>query len=268
MKEVDQKAQRDIPGLRKRLSQLLDLVMEILREPLETSEENHFKLMGLCFLSRQVEHTKTVLLLVENNREIDAQLICRSMIEGLAQLLWTARDPQSRALRWRSFVFIEMWRQNQQLKETSESDDENLSLTVQQGLGRYGDLHFRKKAIKRKINNKQLPKDPFHYYWHGDSFPSIFKEIEGLDIYRQIYQPFAAWHHWSPASFGKVVAKDNLNIVFSYGSLASSATILACSFQCLHHSAVVVNHHLKLNFGSRLGDMSNELIAWHKGQNK
>jgi len=120
MREVDQKARRDIPGLRRRLSQLLDLVMEIMKKPLETSEEDHFRSMAFCFLGRQVEHAKTILLLVDNEREIDAQLICRSMIEGLTQLLWTASDPQTRALLWRSYTFIEVWRQIQRMKAINE----------------------------------------------------------------------------------------------------------------------------------------------------
>ncbi len=268
MKEVDQKAQRDIPDLRRKLSLLLDLVIEIMKEPLETSEKDHFRLMAFCFLGRQAEHAKTILLLVDNAREIDAQLICRSMVEGLMQLLWAANDPQTRALRWRSYTFIEVWKQIQQMKAINESVDENLLSYVNKELSDHGKLHYTMKARDKMEQNLPLPKKPFYRNWYGDNLLILAKEVEGESIYNKILRPQAAWHHWSAVSFGKITNIDNAIISLSYFSPSTTAEILSCDFLCLWQTAVLFDHHVKLNFGSRLEDMKNELIAWQKEQNK
>ena len=260
MKKNDIRAQRNIPGLRRRLSQLLDLVMEIMKEPLETSKEDHFRLMAFCFLGRQVEHAKTILLLIDNEREIDAQLICRSMVEGLTQLLWTASDPQTRALLWRSYTFIEVWKQIQRMKAIDEPVDENLLSYVNKGLSIYGELYYTRKARDKKEQNLPLPKDPYYKNWYGDNLLNITKEVEGEPIYNEILRPQAAWHHWSSMSFGKIITIDNAVMSLSYFSSFTTAIILSCCLLCLGQTAELVNRHLKLNCGSRLEDMKNELI--------
>jgi hypothetical protein len=79
MEDVRERAKRDLPRLRQSVSELLALANEI-TENVPYSERDHLAFMALCFLSKQIDHTKSVLVLIPSR---DVILIARSMIEGL-----------------------------------------------------------------------------------------------------------------------------------------------------------------------------------------
>ena len=143
---------------------------------------------------------------------------------------------------------------------------EERAKTVNEGLLQYCNMHFTNRVINLKQQNKPLPKDPYNKNWVGHDFRYIFKEVEGDIIYKHIYKPFAAWHHWSPLSFERTLKSEDKEIQYTSSSTATSATILASSFQCLCHTAQLVNNHLQLSFGPRLKEIHSELITWHKNQ--
>src|SRR5688572_11319416 len=89
MEDARQRAQRDLPRLRQSVKELLALAHEI-TENVAYSEKDHLAFMALCFLSKQIDHTQSVLALIPSR---DVILIARSMIEGLCQLLWAAQEP-------------------------------------------------------------------------------------------------------------------------------------------------------------------------------
>jgi hypothetical protein len=84
MDDVHQKADRDLPALRQWVDKLLALANGMM-DNVQNSEDDHLAFMGLCFLNKQIDHTKSILALIPNR---DVILISRSMIEGLCQLLW------------------------------------------------------------------------------------------------------------------------------------------------------------------------------------
>ena len=57
-----------------------------------------FALLLVAFVWKQEDHAEAILSL---GRHRDTQLVARSMIEGLCQLKWAAKDPDERANRWR-----------------------------------------------------------------------------------------------------------------------------------------------------------------------
>src|SRR2546427_11769576 len=59
--------------------------------------KDHWAFMALSYAYKQNEHARAVLALRES---VDAKLIVRSMLEGLAQLVWAANAPEERALLW------------------------------------------------------------------------------------------------------------------------------------------------------------------------
>ena len=76
------------------LDQLIDTGKR-LQQGCRYSEGDHLAFMTLCFLSKQLDHAKSVRILV---RSTDAILVYRSIIEGLCQLAWAAWKPQERPL--------------------------------------------------------------------------------------------------------------------------------------------------------------------------
>jgi len=265
--KINKKAQRDIPGLDTRVRNLLNLTRSILADCKSPQEEDHFGLMVQVFLKRQIEHTESLLLLLDNKREFDAQLITRSMMEGLAQLFWTAKDSQKRALRWRSYAFVDRWRVLQRRLALGEPVDNAELSNVETGLAQYGKIHMTTKALKKLKQGKTLPKDPYHKSWVGETRPrDIFADVGGELIYLHLYTSLSAWHHWSPGALDRIIASIENNISYDTESPATKATALANAFQCLHHTVVLVNSHLNLKYERKLKRIHRELITWYDNQ--
>ena len=70
------------------------------KPPLDNSD---FKEMYLHFLSKQITHMDSILLLKDSR---DSLLIARSMLEGLVLLMWTAGESKERAKLWKSYAYV------------------------------------------------------------------------------------------------------------------------------------------------------------------
>lgn len=91
----------DQPDTRGRLRQpLADLlaVAQAVTGEVRFQDDDALAFMAVCFLSKQVGHAQSVLLLGEST---DVVLIVRAMLEGACQLRWAALEPALRAQRWR-----------------------------------------------------------------------------------------------------------------------------------------------------------------------
>ena len=100
------KALQDIPNLIQFADKLVKLT-DAMTQQAEFDEMDHLGLMSLCFVSKQIEHLRSIRILVESRQYRDAGLIARSMIEGLCTLLWAAREPQTRPLYWKAYAWVE-----------------------------------------------------------------------------------------------------------------------------------------------------------------
>ncbi len=85
MESVDKKAKRHLPGLREWVKRLLSSADEMSPKiaDIQYSEEDHLSFMTLCFLSKQIDHLRSIDKLIPSR---DAILVARTMIEGLCQL--------------------------------------------------------------------------------------------------------------------------------------------------------------------------------------
>ena len=108
MEDMEEKAKRDLPGLREWVKRLLSLAEEMtqLVADVPYSEEDHLSLMAWCFLSKQIDHLRSVDKLIPSR---DAILVARTIIEGLCQLLWAAQEPATRPFQWRAFAWVQKW---------------------------------------------------------------------------------------------------------------------------------------------------------------
>jgi hypothetical protein len=135
MEDARQRAQRDLPRLRRSVKELLALAHEI-TENVAYSEKDHLAFMALCFLSKQIDHTQSVLALIPSR---DVILIARSMIEGLCQLLWAAQEPDRLPLQWRAFAWVHDWRVMQAKNATGEAINPEQRAAIENALDLYGD---------------------------------------------------------------------------------------------------------------------------------
>lgn len=261
MNNLERKAQQDLPGLRRWANELLALTHETM-QPVPYSEDDHFGFMALCFLGKQADHMKSILML---NESPDVALIARSMIEGLCQLLWAAK-PDVRGLQWRAYSYIHDWRVMQEKIEVGEPVDKGSRAKIEDGLHQYGDQFLTSEARKRRDKGAPLPKDPYRKGWTKHQVRQICEEVKGELLYLRLYRPFSDYHHWNPGGLGGTIKRQKNQVVYSSGSPQVTATALATAFQCLLQTVEVVDKHLELGVAGRVAELRDGFIAWYEAQ--
>mgnify|MGYP005840280711 CR=1 FL=1 len=253
-----QRAERDFPALRQWVEKLLALADKMMNN-VRYSEDDHFAFMALCFLCKQIEHTKSILALIPSR---DVILIARSMMEGLAQLLWAAREPDVLPLRWRAFAWVHDWRVMQAKIKAGEPVDPELSVAIESALQKYGDQFLTSKAQKAQKKGASLPPDPYHKDWRTGYKPQdIFASVGGEDLYNKLYKSFSDWQHWSAAGLGKAITRQGDRIIYSATSSTDAATALAVAFQCLLQTVKLVVDHLGIELTSETSELRDGYIA-------
>lgn len=224
---------------------LLALIDEMHVE-IKLTEEDHLGFMAANFLSKQYDHLRSIILL-EPSR--DVILIARSMIEGLCQLLWAARDPLVLPLKWRTFSCIEDWRNLRKYLARGDFVDPVKQAAVNANLEKYGNEFFNRKSRGAREKGNPLPKDPYCRDWRcGMSIKDVCEEVGGSDLYERLYTNWSGWHHWSPGGFSASLTRQDDRLIYTTLSSTDAASALASGFQCVIQTAEITNDHLNMGF--------------------
>ena len=257
----EEKCQQALSGLETWIIKLLDLANETV-EGAECLDDDHLGFMALCFLSRQIDHSQSIVTLVPNR---DATLIARSMIEGLCQLLWAAEEPMERPLKWRAFAYIHDWRLQQVKIDRGESIDPNQQKSNELGIQEYSKLFYTKEALSSIRKKLPLPSDPYHKTWTcGTQIKQICDCVGAGHLHKEIYSSFSDWHHWGTAGIGETLSWNEYKVTFSSSSSSDSAMALATGFQCLLQTFELTNEHLSFTKESQIDSIRDGYIKWHK----
>lgn len=220
--------------------------------------------MALCFLSKQIGHLRSIVILIPSR---DATLIARSMIEGLCQLLWAAREPATHPLQWRAFAWVHDWRVMQAEIAQGRPVDPKRRTDIEDALQKYGDQFLTKKARETRKQGTPLPSDPYHDNWRcGCQLWQICESVGGAELYRILYEPFSDWHHWGVGGLGKAIARQENRIAYSSSSPTNAAAALRCGFQCLLQTVKLTDRHLSLGSAAKITELRNDYIAWHEAR--
>lgn len=259
MEDVHRKANARVPGLCRRRKGLVAFAKETI-DNIRYSEEDHLAFMALCFLGKQIDHANSILALIPSR---DAILIARSMIEGLCQLLWAAKDPRVLPVRWRAFAYVHDWRIVQSKVEAGELVDPETRIGIESALRQFGGQFLKMRAKGSGDLGAPLRTDPYHKDWRaGHQIRQICESVGAEDLYRQLYEPFSDWLHWGPAGLGTAIDRKGDRIIYSSLRPADAATALAVGFQCLLQTVQLVDRHLDLALTARIADLRDEYIAW------
>lgn len=257
--------QQALSGLETWLSKLVNLANETL-DGAECSYEDHLGFMALCFLGRQVDHVKSIVILAPNQ---DAVLIARSMIEGLCQLLWAAQDPTKRPLQWRAFAYIHDWRLLQARIDRGESIDPNQQESNDLGIQKYGSLFYTNEARSAVSQHRPLPSDPYYKTWTcGTQVKQICDCVGAGALHNEIYSSFSDWHHWGTAGIGKLLSWNGNRVIASSVSSSNSEVALATGFQCLLQTIELASEHLPLSKESQIASIRDGYIKWHHDRDR
>lgn len=259
--ESEIKAKKLIPGVKSFAKELLSLCEEM--HPTEHRESDHFGLMSLLFLSKQMEHMLSTIILVENDQGRDAEIIARSMCEGLVQIRWAQQEPNDRALRWRSYLWVSLWRKQREQQKNGKQINPKIQEQVNQALQECGEQFYTKEAKRRLAEGNPLP-NPYHDNWFGKPLSHIFSDVKGELLYKGLYKPICQWAHWDPIALERAIKTKEEETQYHAPSYTSSYNSLACGFQCLYETADIVNAHLKKGFDEKLNDQKDRYINFQE----
>lgn len=253
------KALQDIPNLIHFVDKLLEL-SDTMTQKAKFDGMDHLALMSLCFVSKQIEHLRSIRILVDAKQYRDAGLIARSMIEGLCILLWAARKPQNRPLHWRSYAWVEDYKLMLKKEKAEEKVDPAYKSKIIEQLRIYGAEFLTLEAKKKQSNHLPLPRDPYRNKWIDKNVYEICKEVEGDLLYEKIYRETSQWIHWTIKGMSSAIHQKDMEFMYVNTSADMGATALASGFQSLFKSAKLLDSHLTLGFGDKLDDIFNNYI--------
>jgi len=255
LKVREPRPESDIPLFLDYLQRLVHLAEEIKSSPIRIDGADHLAFMALSFLLLQLKHAKSIKLLIDNRLYEDAGQIARSSLEAMCYLLWACKEPsEERPLKWRSFVYIEAFREIKDKIKNGLPVEATYKAWIDEGLSNFGSIHFTNKAKEAQRNSKPLPNDPYVYKWHGKNIKEIFEEIKAIPLYGVSYNQLSQWVHSDPFCLSKLIGLDGTRIIDRSGSLLTAGLALVTGVHALVKTLEVYNAHLQLGFSDALRD--------------
>lgn len=256
-------ARRDLPVLRRNLVALGKLSTKAFASHIRMRARSHVRFMLVSFAVKQIEHSHSLLRLEPS---VDTVLIARSMLEGLAQLLWAMKQPRRRPLMWRAFPFVSDWRLLQEQRSQGLMIDPMLERRIREGIRRYGNWFLTKEARQALAAGRPLRNDPYAKNWYGERETDIFRNVGGATLLEGAYGPFSEWHHWRPGAFGRLLSFEESSSTFNMRTSDPNqvAMALATGFQCLWQTMRLFNMRCHLGMGRDLQRLRRRQIALRK----
>ena len=234
-------------------AKLSKLAFDMLRH-VKLADKGYFGIMAAAFAYKQLEHFKSILLLVDAGLNRDAVVISRIMMEGFIILKWAREDPEERALNWIKYSAVERYR----LLYNTPMYEEN-KVRIESDLKAYGN-QFLKKESKNKPFSEINPSD-YISNWRGlptgDNFErksvrDIFKDTGHGDLYETIYNPSSGWLHWDSLSLQGSVGIEGEYFIYGIETKHLVVASLAVGFDSLNDTLKLLNEHLKSEYANEL----------------
>lgn len=229
----------------------------------------HLGAMIDAFLHKQIDHFKSIYILVKAGQFQDAEIICRSSVEGFYLLLWSAHGPKDapgeiRPLKWFAYEGIEGY--HNVLKDHSYEVDFEYETAVFNIVNEYGYLFLTRKAKDQKRQNGSWQDDPFITGWPDKKIPDIVEELKDLGLlphdvpYYEGYRGFSQWLHSSPMAFGYAFTYDDAHLMHNSNNCKFvGARAIVFGFESLAGTLQLFNNHFKLGFQDELAKFKSEI---------
>jgi hypothetical protein len=257
----EENCQEALDGLIIRSHNLVDLSNMVVQDA-RCREDDHLGFMGLCFVSRQIDHVQCLAAL---GQQRDAMLIARSMIEGLCMLKWAAQSISERPLMWRAFGYVHNWRTLCRKVESGEAVDPLEQTKIESGLATYGHLFYTNNTRRAQEARQDLPSDPYHKDWKcGTQIKQICESVGGSVLHQEIYSTYSDWHHWGISTMAETISLSGDTVCYRSSSASRYAMALATGFQCLIETVELVNQHLALEKELQIAEIRDDYLKWHR----
>lgn len=217
--------------------------------------------MALCFVSRQAEYLKSICVLIDAHQHNSAGIIARSMIEGLALLLF-ASDNQTLPERWRAFAAIENLALLKKKEASGDYIPSESRSAIEEQVKLFGERFYRRKAGELQKKGKALPANPFHPNWYGGiRISDVFTKARGGKLYDWIYWETSRLAHWTIGGLTKDIGGDSNTFEYTHQSETVAATSLAVGFQALQESLALLDRRLNLGFAGKIDELRQKHLA-------
>ena len=255
-----------IPRLNVLANVLMALVEDIFSKQVTYSPENGADVMVLSFVTKQHEHLRSVTTLIAAGSHRDAQLIARTMLEGLSILLWAIRNRPERTDLWFWYGAILDWRQIMEIERGGLQVDAQEKAELRQYVDEHGPKYLRdkvKKAMEEATASGsayKLPEDPWRTNWTTSSIEAMFTEVGGQPLYDRVYRKSSEWVHWGPRTILRAMEPAQWGTAgFTAHDWPAAARAIQGGCQALLQSMEVLNEHFGLGISERLGELDDSM---------
>ena len=259
--------EKNFPALREFATELLQLSDEIVHACFRLDEINdHLGVMIISFTQGQIDHFKSICVLVDSEQYPDAEIISRACIEGLYILLWSAWGPKDnpgkiRPLHWRVHEYFKEY--DQMIKCNVNEIDFETETKIFNQIPINSHKFLTKEAIDSIRQGKALPEAPFNSRWPAKNNRDIILELIELDLidqlphYQVFYEGQSQWLHWTPRGFRKMLSYDKETGIFHNkdNCLRIGVGSIMIGFQCLFRTLLLFESHFGAGFLDRLSDL-------------
>jgi len=232
-------------------------------------EEDHLGFMLAVFALVQLDHLRSVVLLVEARLFGQATIIARCMLEGFGYTYW-AKDHPSRAKNWRAYSLVhdlKLLRRLQKVGKPVDADREpellgHLESDAQQFLKK------KPRADARAGGIASVVSDPANYHsvWHvddeGDPVPVGEIIGSGLDeALKNHYFALSAHAHWRADGLGRYISHTSFGSeINTHAEPGDGAGALAMAFQACVQTFALLVVHFSISPDVSLQDLKQEYV--------
>jgi hypothetical protein len=253
-------ASAELPILHEYAIRAHKLADEVLNQTFNFQESDHFGFMALCFAYKQVEHGRSVQLLVGADQYIDAAIISRVMLEGYIHLAWAALKPEERPFNWRAYVLVTDFRTLKAKLDRGEIVDEvfktDLTKTLQESATQF------LTAAARKNGPEGYP-DPYQRTWALNSegskveISAMTSELNDPNL-KPLYDELSQVIHWTPRGIGEHIQRSDTNVKVSFDKPFPAAMAASVSFIATTQTTLLLAHHFKLEMRASVEQLIKE----------
>jgi hypothetical protein len=215
--------------------------------------------MATLFTAKQAEHLVTIHALLDAERAMDATTIARTMLEGLALLLWTAKEPGSRARAWRAYSLVVDLATLRERQRAGDVFDASIEAELAARLATDAALFLKRGCDPMQVSS-------YRTKWHLDADGKPLRIIDILrdvsdDRFVGLYSDLSNWVHWNAKGIWGGLHRDAGRVRISWASNNASAKALAAGFQALVQSLEVLDAHLQLGQSESLKQISSRYVV-------
>lgn len=247
-----------LKGLAEELCKIVESTHDSQRE-IEHRGFPYFPYMVGLFLLNQLHYLEDLLALIPNR---SVEVIARTMVEGFIKLKWVEREPESRAVRWFSFSWVQEWKYAiRQESRGLEVDNYKQSVLGQIKEGATDHLYTKGLAALEKGSDL----DPFKHFkhdWTGFSTFQLAQKTSLVNLYTRFFDPLNDWVHWSPKGFIKSADVSDGGTQYTFRSYYQSTACLIAGISSLLGCLKIWDMAYSADYGSRISEFERKFESW------